>query len=298
MPTFWKQFTGKERDAETGLDYFGARYYSGSLGRFTGVDPSMLSTVKANPQSWNRYTYTLNNPLKYIDPNGELWISSDDANNPYSWVDECEENQTCYETIAANVAGNLIVYGSQNAQDITNYAANEHRMIDVLALSGHADANFQSIQTAGREENYLGAAQARALFNVSLAYGQEYPTDDPLVFTGGSTATGGSALDINGRPIHSSHRNGANVDLRYMGDAGTSLSGNTAAGNGNVARNQFIINQFAGQNAGLGAALTGDPARYGLGAIPAGLQQIHGNHIHLQRTYPAREEPRSRPGQR
>ncbi|MCZ2076118.1 MAG: RHS repeat-associated core domain-containing protein, partial [Bryobacterales bacterium] len=295
-----QRFTGKERDEETGLDYFGARYYSGAQGRFTSVDPSMLSTVLSNPQTWNRYTYALNNPLRYVDPNGELWVASGDANNPYSWVDECQKNQTCHTTIAANVGGNLRVYGSANAQAITNYTANEHGMINVATLVGNADANFESIQTAGREENYLGVGQAAALFNVAAAYAGKYPNDDPLVFTGGSTATGGPALGANGRPIHSSHLNGANVDLRYMGDTGTSLTGNTAAGSGNVERNQYIINQFAGQNAGLGAALTGDPARYGLGPIPARLQQIHRNHMHFQRTYPAppREEQRIRPGQR
>jgi hypothetical protein len=136
------------------------------------------------------------------------------------------------------------------------------------------------------------------LFNVAAAYGQKYPNDDPLVFTGGSSATGGSALDANGQPIHQSHRNGANVDLRYMGDEGTALTGRTAAANGNVERNEYIMSQFAGQNANLGAALTGDPARYGLGPISPRLQQIHQNHTHFQQNYPRREEPRIRPGQR
>jgi RHS repeat-associated protein len=65
------QFTGKERDAETGLDYFGARYYGSNMGRFMSVDPSGFSIHKTNPQSWNRYTSTLNNPLRYIDTNGK-----------------------------------------------------------------------------------------------------------------------------------------------------------------------------------------------------------------------------------
>ncbi len=50
-------FKGKERDAETGLDYFGARYFSGAQGRFTSVDPAFESENDANPQSWNRYAY-------------------------------------------------------------------------------------------------------------------------------------------------------------------------------------------------------------------------------------------------
>jgi RHS repeat-associated protein len=63
--------TQKERDNESGLDYFGARYYSGPQGRFTGVDAGRVNKRHlANPQKWNRYAYTLNNPLKYIDPDG------------------------------------------------------------------------------------------------------------------------------------------------------------------------------------------------------------------------------------
>ena len=64
------QFTGKERDAETGLDYFGARYFSAAQGRFTSPDPLMASAHASNPQSWNRYAYVLNNPLRFADPDG------------------------------------------------------------------------------------------------------------------------------------------------------------------------------------------------------------------------------------
>jgi RHS repeat-associated protein len=69
-PPFRQRFTGKERDAETGLDYFGARYFSSAQGRFTTPDPLMASAKASNPQTWNRYAYTLNNPLRYVDPDG------------------------------------------------------------------------------------------------------------------------------------------------------------------------------------------------------------------------------------
>ncbi|MCL4852251.1 MAG: RHS repeat-associated core domain-containing protein, partial [Bryobacteraceae bacterium] len=64
------RFTGKERDAETGLDYFGARYYSGTQGRFTSVDPAMESALLEDPQTWNRYSYVYNRPLTLVDPDG------------------------------------------------------------------------------------------------------------------------------------------------------------------------------------------------------------------------------------
>jgi RHS repeat-associated protein len=63
-------FTGKERDPESGLDYFGARYYGSNMGRFETPDPLLNSGRPWQPQSWNRYAYSLNNPLKFIDPTG------------------------------------------------------------------------------------------------------------------------------------------------------------------------------------------------------------------------------------
>ena len=66
-----QQFTLKERDNETGLDYFGARYYGSTQGRFTSVDPVFISARRMiNPQIWNLYSYVGNNPLNATDPTG------------------------------------------------------------------------------------------------------------------------------------------------------------------------------------------------------------------------------------
>jgi RHS repeat-associated protein len=71
-----QQFTHKERHVETGLDDFLARYYSSTQGRFTSVDPLSESADPLLPQSWNRYSYVLNNPLAFTDPTGEIWVRS------------------------------------------------------------------------------------------------------------------------------------------------------------------------------------------------------------------------------
>jgi RHS repeat-associated protein len=65
-----QKFTSKERDVETGLDYFGARYFASTQGRFVTVDPFAGSGRPAKPQSWNRYAYVSNNPLTLVDPDG------------------------------------------------------------------------------------------------------------------------------------------------------------------------------------------------------------------------------------
>ena len=77
-------FTGQMRDeeshagTETGLDYFGARYLSGAMGRFTSPDALFADQHTEDPQSWNLYSYVRNNPLAMVDRTGRdaLWVVS------------------------------------------------------------------------------------------------------------------------------------------------------------------------------------------------------------------------------
>ena len=66
-------FTGKERDQESGNDYFSARYCTSSTGRFLSPDPGWMAAIDpSNPQSLNLYSYALNNPSKLVDPSGMI----------------------------------------------------------------------------------------------------------------------------------------------------------------------------------------------------------------------------------
>jgi RHS repeat-associated protein len=72
--------TGKERDSESGNDYAVARYFSSQYGRFLTLDPAGLGAVDpANPQSWNRYAYVMNNPLAATDPTGLCDFAGEDT---------------------------------------------------------------------------------------------------------------------------------------------------------------------------------------------------------------------------
>jgi len=62
------RYTGKERDTESGNDYFGARYYSSAMGRW--MSPDRAGPNPSNPQALNLYRYGFNNPLRYTDPDG------------------------------------------------------------------------------------------------------------------------------------------------------------------------------------------------------------------------------------
>jgi RHS repeat-associated protein len=93
------RFTGKERDAETGLDYFESRYFSSAQGRFTSPDSMIMKKEwYADPQRWNHYAYVRNNPLRYIDPNGE------DLTIVYSYgPDASDEQKKWFEANKAKI---------------------------------------------------------------------------------------------------------------------------------------------------------------------------------------------------
>jgi len=86
------RYTGHQRDihceggcaepAQDDLDYMLARFYSPTVGRFLGVDPALESADPFRPQTWNRLNYVTDNPLKYLDPTGEVLFFFGVGNDP------------------------------------------------------------------------------------------------------------------------------------------------------------------------------------------------------------------------
>ena len=114
------RFTGKERDTESGNDYFEARYYASSMGRFMSPDDPKFSE-KSDPQSWNLYSYVGNNPLSKTDPTGHNWFDINGQwqwhkGSDYSWTDSGGNAQSSHSDYT-----NLIVYSesSQNGKTTT-----------------------------------------------------------------------------------------------------------------------------------------------------------------------------------
>jgi RHS repeat-associated protein len=164
-----QQFTQKERDVETGLDYFLARYYSSTQGRFTSVDPQniifdknrgrngderarILQSYIVQPQNWNRYTYTRNNPLAYTDPNGRCSAPSGLSKGNVG---------ICIEAFIASPRINTIGRG-----DNRDFAANDPSKTSRLEVSGtisrsaSGDWNTHLTATAGTSHLLVGPGLA------------------------------------------------------------------------------------------------------------------------------------------
>jgi RHS repeat-associated protein len=136
-----KLFTGQRLDG-TGLYYYNARYYDPSIGRF--ISPDTIVPHPANPQSFNRYSYCLNNPLTYIDPSGHWpkWLKYvanslknefggmavriiDDLNKLQCFLNPSLSGlETNYSRLSAKIKEHLetdsqdYIWGYNNAEDI------------------------------------------------------------------------------------------------------------------------------------------------------------------------------------
>jgi RHS repeat-associated protein len=117
------KFTGKERDSESGFDNFGARYRSSVIGRFISTDQGPFTWK--DPQTLNRYTYTRNNPLKYVDPSGKYFVVSSDAavqvKQYISTLLRSEAGRNLVNQIGLSSKPTLVSSGSLPRTDLPNH---------------------------------------------------------------------------------------------------------------------------------------------------------------------------------
>src|SRR6056297_1720336 len=104
------KFNAKELDCESGYYYYSARYYDPRMARFLGVDP-----LAGEMPEWGSYTYTFNNPLKYIDPTGmgpeDPPDGGDDKNKLQYMVNSMKEVPNGFLYAAGQLADQLGIEG-------------------------------------------------------------------------------------------------------------------------------------------------------------------------------------------
>jgi RHS repeat-associated protein len=160
-----QKFTQYERDTETGLDYAQARYYGSSLGRFTTVDPLMASAKTPLPQSWNRYIYCYNNPLRFIDPDGmDVQILDDKARDLLIKTlpnDIREQVEAAVDKNGRLIKGSLDKIKSKDANFLALRGMVNHKKVTEVATSATGDngvAFFERTNAQQREmdiQNYM-----------------------------------------------------------------------------------------------------------------------------------------------
>ena len=206
-----QKFTAKERDAETAgsamqaLDYFGARYFSGTQGRFTNPDEPLADQDPANPQSWNLYGYVRNSPLANIDPTGQDCVTTSNQTSTSVSVAVAAggTESGCTQSGGAWVAGkvdmsSLTYNGSSIGYSYTPYDTNSLTGGGTIPLgSGPSDALSPSAQEfynqmSARTEssNHMIAEFGMAQLGFAGAYVGTYA--GPAIL-GTLTAAGGEA---------------------------------------------------------------------------------------------------------
>jgi RHS repeat-associated protein len=130
-------FTGKERDTESGNDYFGARYYASAMGRFLSADDG-TDQDPSNPQSWNLYSYVRNNPATRTDSDGRsVNVCTNDASG----------NQHC--TLLSNDQYTAAQQGNGGLNVPT---------LDQVGSNGNGSGQFNATNITDSNGNSVGTA--------------------------------------------------------------------------------------------------------------------------------------------
>jgi RHS repeat-associated protein len=117
-------FTGKERDTESNLDYFGARHYASSMGRFMQADEPFAGQEPAGPQSWNLYSYVRNSPSVSVDPDGLdcIYINNDTGALTGFSRGDCDNSNAASANSGYYVNGTVDTINENTFGQVTGYS--------------------------------------------------------------------------------------------------------------------------------------------------------------------------------
>jgi RHS repeat-associated protein len=167
-------FTDQENDPESGLQYFGARYYDPWVGRFMSQDPELISAhtgvtfaaIAGDPRQNNAYSYALNAPTQYVDPSGRATTVFTYALVTQNGVEQFQDTRSSSGTSTVSLgapkgggpsgtsAAQAATGGSQNAQFSSGGTT-------ITTTSGATATQQRAIDTA--EAKVLGTARGQQM---------------------------------------------------------------------------------------------------------------------------------------
>jgi len=192
------KFTGHERDNQCSsgaLDYMHARYYNPTIGRFLRVDPVRGGSKR--PQSWNMYAYVQGNPMKYVDPTGEIFrLAGCDGSN----TTQCNASRALLKQ-ALGDAYKYVDVGKGGVVSLAGISSGDFGRLGTFqkglgALIG-SDNTFTLFTGASREAAHNGGG-----WTTGLPGGGANIYVDPAMFASGTRMTGDVVGAANTTLVH------------------------------------------------------------------------------------------------
>jgi RHS repeat-associated protein len=257
------KFTAKEGDTETAssatqaFDYFGARYFSGTMGRFTSPDSPFVGQRTADPQSWNVYAYVRNNPLKLIDPDGRGQCEANAGGDTNAWLSCQGVSPAITSSDACLTQGAYMSTDSRYARFI---GPNGRARLDRTGMDKTVGPELDAIAGGARLAGVglLGTLRL-ALRAASERLGLEVSADVGIAL---SRAAIDEALASDARVLHAG---------RHLVDEGILAGSNAviAAGTRTIA-SEVLSNPFASFITWIGAGAGEIPVRLFVGSVGGG----------------------------
>ncbi len=228
-PNWFYTFSAKERDTETGLSYFGSRYYSSDLSIWLSVDPMSDKYASLSP-----YNYCVNNPIKLVDPNGEEWVvAADEAthNDVLSIVNPQNRERVIFNsdgTVSVNLEG---LSEEQLQKDIGLNLINDLVQSDYRYYFEVSDVAFCCTRDMEKTVGVISNTQHKGVLNASR-FGKDYRNDHTYLpmngFDGQVVITISGKFSLNGTDVrknivfHELKENYLRTDLKmdYWGPNG------------------------------------------------------------------------------
>jgi RHS repeat-associated protein len=198
---------GKSTIQRATCNNFGARYYIQSIGRFNAIDPVNLSLtnkdelkaktgqkleqILSNPQTLNNYSYTINNPIKYTDPDGEwldtvvdiAFVAYDIGRIASQYISKGQVDKSEWNALGLD-AGSMLIPGVVGLGTISRVAKGVDKAVDAGKVMEKVGDGIKLLGTKG--DNLLQGVENKSLVNVIKSLYKEHKAGVKIIGDGGA----------------------------------------------------------------------------------------------------------------